>query len=77
MAPEKTGIVGAMHQLEHAQGVGGALALPAVSAFDGDAEHLHGGVVEQHQHGLHGGVAGAVGVLVDDDEALLRDRPGG
>ncbi len=63
--------VGVSGELQHAKGVGDAFFVPTVAGLDGDAEDLDGGVVEEHEHGLHGGVAGAVGVLVDDDEAFV------
>ena len=71
------GDVGAMDELEHAQGVLDLFGLPGVAADHGDAEDLYLGGLEEDHHGHLVGAAGAGAVLVDEDETLGVGGEGG
>jgi len=64
------GDVGAVDELEHAEGVLDFLWLPGVAADHRDAEDFDLGGLQQDHHGHLVGAAGAGAVLVDEDEAL-------
>jgi hypothetical protein len=68
--------VGALRDFQQPQGLIHLFVAPAVAADDGDAEHLDVAGLQQHQYRLQVGTGRTIGVLIDDDQALVRIGPG-
>ncbi len=65
--------IGAADHLEHAEGVLHFFIAPCVAGDHGDAEHVDVGRLQEDHHRHLVRAAGAGAVLIDENEALLRD----
>ena len=63
--------IGSTDEFEHAQSVRHFGFEPRVAGHDGDAENIRLRRLDQQQHRLLVGSAGAGGVLIDDDLAFF------